>query len=304
MESLISDTSLPAEIQALKATADLLASQKLRYPNSYTPPVEERHKRPTLVNVPVCEPPSTSHDDDDAPAPGDQTVALTVKSIKPALTFSLAARPTATIADLKAQLYAAEQGKGAPTPEAQRWILKGKAMGDTKLLKEFAVEDGTVVNLMVTKPTAPAASSAPAPSSTPAAPSLVPAASVPALTLSEPGASTPPAPGTAPPSVPLAADLDALPLSTSTSADGPALAGVSDAFLERVASPELWREVRGVCEAQFKEDGGGAAAATSRGEQEAQQVWEAMFAGCRDWIRPNQKALIREKVGYSAMGGV
>jgi hypothetical protein len=41
--------------------------------------------------------------------------------------------------------------------EQQRWILKGKAMGDDKLLREFAVKDGDVVNLMITKAIVPIA---------------------------------------------------------------------------------------------------------------------------------------------------
>lgn len=39
-------------------------------------------------------------------------------------------------------------------------------------------------------------------------------------------------------------------------------------------------------------------------EKEAQQAWEAMLGGCREWIDPGKKALIRERVGYSAMGGI
>ncbi|GAA5851727.1 hypothetical protein JCM9279_004385 [Rhodotorula babjevae] len=285
MESLLTDTRLPEEIQAFKATAELLATLKQRYPNSYIPPVEERHKRPTLVNVPVCAPPTTAHDDDDDEAmpAADETVKLTVKSLKPALSFTLAARPTATVADLKKQLAAAE--KDAPAPEQQRWILKGKAMGDGKLLREFEVQDGAVVNLMITK--APAA--APPSSSTSTAAASPSSPGVPALTLSEPSTSS----SSNPPQVSLAKDLDALPLSTSsTSPAHPEHAGLSPAFLSTVASPALWQSVRSTIEGHFE------------GDKEAQRVWEAMFDGAQEWIRPNDKALIRERVGYSAMGGV
>ncbi|KPV75589.1 uncharacterized protein RHOBADRAFT_53552 [Rhodotorula graminis WP1] len=285
MESLLSDTRLPEEIQSFKATAELLATLKQRYPNSYIPPVEERHKRPTLVNVPVCPPPTTGHDDDDdEPMPAaDATVKLTVKSLKPALSFTLAARPTATVADLKKQLAAAE--KDAPAPEQQRWILKGKAMGDGKLLREFDVQDGAVVNLMITK--APAAAAAPSSSTASAASPSSPG--VPALTLSEPSTSS----SSTAPQVSLAKDLDALPLSTSsTSPAHPEHAGLSPAFLSSVASPALWQSVRDTVEGHFE------------GNKEAQRVWEAMFEGAQEWIRPNDKALIRERVGYSAMGGV
>ncbi|GAA6057589.1 hypothetical protein JCM3770_005400 [Rhodotorula araucariae] len=277
MESLLSDTRLPDEIHAFKATAELLASLKQLLPNHYVPPKEDRHKRPTLANVPVCSPPTSSHDDDDsdAAAPADATLALTVKSLKPPLAFTLAARPTATIADLKAQLAKADTA--APAPEQQRWILKGKAMGDTKLLREFDVQDGAVINLMVTKAAPP-----------PAAPSSSVPAPVPAFTLSEPSTSSAPSPA----QVPLAKDLDSLPLSTSTSADHPELVGLSPAFVSTVSSPALWQSVREAIEGHFD------------GEAEAQRVWEAMFGGAREWIRPNDKALVREKVGYSAMGGV
>lgn len=219
----------------------------------------------------------------------DETVKLTVKSLKPALSFTLAARPTATVADLKKQLAAAEVD--APAPEQQRWILKGKAMGDGKLLREFEVQDGAVVNLMITKAPAPAAavaaSSSSASTSTAAASPSSPG--VPSLTLSEPSTSS----SSNPPQVSLAKDLDALPLSTSsTSPAHPEHAGLSPAFLSTVASPALWQSVRSTVEGHFE------------GDKEAQRVWEAMFDGAQEWIRPNDKALIRERVGYSAMGGV
>ncbi|GAA6027125.1 hypothetical protein JCM8097_002411 [Rhodosporidiobolus ruineniae] len=291
MEHLLSDTALAGELQSVKTTAELLASQKLRYPHNYVPPVEDRHRRATLVNVPVVEPPSTAADDDEA-GPSTATIRLTIKSLKPPLSFSLDARPTASIADLKHQLAQAQSA--APPADQQRWLLKGKALADAKLLKEYPVEDGSVVTLMVAKSAASTpAASVPVRSPNPAAassssddPSDAPA--VPALTLSEPSTSSAPAP-----QLSLSTDLDHLPLSTSTSADNPAVVGESDSFLTTVASPELWEDVRELTERQFGKD-----------SKEAQKVWEAMFAGCRDWIRPNQKALVRERVGYSAMGGV
>ncbi|GAA5899187.1 hypothetical protein JCM6882_009278 [Rhodosporidiobolus microsporus] len=281
MEQLLSDTAIAGELNSAKTTADLLASQKLRYSNNYVPPIEERPRKATLVNVPVCEPPSTSPAGDEDAGPSTGAISLTIKSLKPPLTFTLSARPTSTIADLKAQLSSAEAA--APPPEAQRWILKGKSMGDSKLLKEFPVEEGSTINLMVTKTASPAPP--PATASADADPSDAPA--VPALTLSEPSTSA------APPSeVPMEADLDALPLSTSASTEPASHAGLSEQFLASVSSPELWEEVRGVVEKRFETGA------------EAQKVWEAMFGGAREWISPNQKALVRERVGYSAMGGI
>lgn len=62
MESLLSDARLPEEIQAFKATAELLATLKQRLPNSYVPPLEERHKRATLVNVSSLTPTRHAHE--------------------------------------------------------------------------------------------------------------------------------------------------------------------------------------------------------------------------------------------------
>ncbi|GAA5867276.1 hypothetical protein JCM8547_003144 [Rhodosporidiobolus lusitaniae] len=292
MEQLLTDAQLQSELSSFKTTADLLASQKLRYPHGYVPPAEERPRKPTLVNVPVVDPPSTAADDDEA-GPSNETISLTVKSLKPPLSFTLSARPTSTIADLKAQLAKSESA--APPPEAQRWILKGKAMGDSKLLKEFPVEAGSTINLMVTKVASPSPSPAPpAASSSSTSDDPSDAHAVPALTLSEPAA-----PGTSPsepPQLSLATDLSNLPLSTSADSStnfDPALAGLSDQFLSGVQDPEWWTEVRALCEKKFGE-----------GSKDAQTVWEGFFGGARDWVTPNQKALIRERVRFSAMGGV
>ena len=55
-------------------------------------------------------------------------------------------QPTDTIQAIKAQL-ASEAG--APPADVQRLLLKGKALADAKLLKEYDVKDGDTVNLMV-----------------------------------------------------------------------------------------------------------------------------------------------------------
>ena len=66
--------------------------------------------------------------------------------MKPAQTYTLSVQPTDTIQSIKSQL-AAEPG--APPADVQRLLLKGKALADAKLLKEYDVNDGDTVNLMV-----------------------------------------------------------------------------------------------------------------------------------------------------------
>ncbi|GAA5885047.1 hypothetical protein JCM16303_006378 [Sporobolomyces ruberrimus] len=290
MESLISETRLPEELAAFKATAGLLATQKIRYSSTYVPPLQDRHRKATLVNVPVCEPPTTSSEDQDESSTDVAKVQLTIKSSKPPLQFELSASPTSTISSLKQQLYDLHNSKGAPQVESQRWILKGKSMGDSKLLKEFNVQDGAVINLMVTKPSASAAT--PTPKTTTADdPEEATATStgVPSLTLSEPSASTSSSTtGTSKPVI----SLDNYPPPSTTFPSVHCTA----AYSERIQSPELWEKIRGVLEGEFE--------GVENKEKEAQQAWEAMLGGCREWIDPGKKALIRERVGYSAMGGI
>lgn len=90
------------------------------------------------------------------------TITLTIKSLKPPLSFSLPCSLTADVASLKAQLHAQEAAKGAPEPERQRWLYKGKAMADERILKEYdGIKDGETVHLSikagVVAPTATAA---------------------------------------------------------------------------------------------------------------------------------------------------
>jgi len=69
-----------------------------------------------------------------------------IKSLKPLKTYTLAVQSSDTIADIKS--YLASQ-PGAPPVDVQRLLLKGKALADAKLLKEYNIKDGDTVNLMV-----------------------------------------------------------------------------------------------------------------------------------------------------------
>lgn len=215
---------------------------------------------------------------DDSAAQVNQDVTLTIKSLKPPLTFTLACSPTATISSLKAQLKQSEQS--APAPETQRWILKGKAMNGDRLLKEFNVEDGSVVNLMIVKaaPAATAATSGPPPAET------TTSTSVPSFTLSEPV----PVSSAGPPSLQIN--------TTSLPIDDGSLTPSSEVpqFNQKLSDPALWSGAWELLQQHFGEGH----------EGEAQRAWECWLGGAREWISPGDKALIRSKVGLSAMGGV
>jgi ubiquitin-like protein 4 len=75
-----------------------------------------------------------------------EVIQIIVKSLKPPQTYTLSVERTDTIADIKSHL--ASQS-GAPPVDVQRLLLKGKALADGKLLKEYSIKDGDTVNLMV-----------------------------------------------------------------------------------------------------------------------------------------------------------
>lgn len=57
-ETLLDDSKLADELSAFKRHAEVLGQHKLKFPNTYAPPMEHRHKKPTLVNVSA---PCSSH---------------------------------------------------------------------------------------------------------------------------------------------------------------------------------------------------------------------------------------------------
>jgi UV excision repair protein RAD23 len=74
------------------------------------------------------------------------SLTLIFKSLKPPQSFTLPVQPTDTIQSIKSLL--ASQPR-APAADAQRLLLKGKALADAKLLKEYNIKDGDTVNLMI-----------------------------------------------------------------------------------------------------------------------------------------------------------
>lgn len=74
------------------------------------------------------------------------SITLTFKSLKPPKSFTIPVQPTDSIQSVKALL--ASQ-LGAPPADAQRLLLKGKALANAKLLQEYNIKDGDTVNLMI-----------------------------------------------------------------------------------------------------------------------------------------------------------
>ena len=95
------------------------------------------------------------------------------KSLKPPASFTLSVHPTDTVSSIKAKLASLPS---APPADAQRLLLKGKALADGKLLKEYTIKDGDTLNLVIKPgvnwdPTAPTPTPAPATTPTMSSPS-------------------------------------------------------------------------------------------------------------------------------------
>ncbi|KAI4528911.1 hypothetical protein K523DRAFT_320858 [Schizophyllum commune Tattone D] len=136
-----------------------IGAQPVNYPDDYRQPPENTLRKVPVLPLPV--PPPPAHAAASSSVAGN--VSLTFKSLKPAATFSLTVSPADAIADVKASLA---KLPGAPPADAQRLLLRGKALADAKLLKEYGVKDGDTLTLAVRPgvqwdPNAPASSSAP-----------------------------------------------------------------------------------------------------------------------------------------------
>ena len=74
------------------------------------------------------------------------TFQITFKSLKPPFSVTIPVSPADSISSIKNQIEAQPH---APPADAQRLLLKGKALADAKLLQEYNIQDGGTINLMV-----------------------------------------------------------------------------------------------------------------------------------------------------------
>jgi UV excision repair protein RAD23 len=144
-----------AERAFARTFLNTLSTQPVTYADDYQQPPEYSMKRVPVLSISVPPPPERKAR---VQASSSASISLTFKSLKPPASFTLSVQPTDSISSIKAQLAAQPS---APPAEIQRLLLKGKALADSKLLKEYAINDGDTVNLMIKPgthwdPTAPA----------------------------------------------------------------------------------------------------------------------------------------------------
>lgn len=131
------DPTTMAESAFVNSYIRTIASQPVTYPDDYSQPPSNSLKRVPVL--PVAVPPVPTR----AEKPGESSsdIEITLKSVKPAKSIVLTVKGTDTIADVKSH-WASEGGE-------VRLLLKGKALHDSKLVREYSVKDGDVITVMI-----------------------------------------------------------------------------------------------------------------------------------------------------------
>ncbi|KAG6841552.1 hypothetical protein C0991_009587 [Blastosporella zonata] len=291
-----------AEQAFIKTFLSTLSAQRVIYKDDYQQsPANSLKKVPVL---PIAVPPPPKR----APAPASvagsstsvaaPTLALTFKSLKPPVSFQLSVDPTDTIASIKSQLATLPK---APPADAQRFLLKGKALADNKLLKEYYLKDNDTVTVSVkpgtvwdpTKPTA--TTSSPSPIPTPPQPeqnmtdeilvSPTPQHGqkrghqrIPSVVLSPS------------PSGEKVAEKDILLTLDNTNPANVSVESLSS-YGVTVAQPAFWKRLYDFLKSEF------------HSPTDALQAWEDYFCASKGSLTANQIAKIRDTVGIVGMAG-
>jgi hypothetical protein len=220
-------------------------------------------------------------------------------------------RPTDAISDIKAQL--ASQPK-APPVDAQRLLLKGKALADSKLLKEYNVNDGDTINLML-KPDSdwdPSTSSSVAPKVGP--PDLVvdtipaPRAIYPILNTSR-GHQRIPSVVLTPSASPTKEKPVDIPLTLDTISSSPISGDELSSYHTTLAKPDFWRGLLKFLRSVFPDMNFVSLHSLhylrSRfdDENDMSQAFEDFLCTCKGTLTAFEIAKIRDELGLIGMAG-
>ncbi|KAH8087156.1 ubiquitin-domain-containing protein [Cristinia sonorae] len=295
---MATEQSRQAEYAFVKNFAAGLSAQPVTLGDDHQQPPQDTLKRIPLGPVDLPSPPEPKHADT---APSG-SVNITIKSTKPAQSYSLSVQSTDTIATIKSQLASKP---GAPPADVQRLLIKGKALADAKLLKEYDVKEGDTVNLMVKPgfhwdPTDTAPPSPPAftssPSKEPVGPehiTLLPEqpstrrghTRIPSVVLS-PSPSLTPTADEKMVDIPLLLDTSSIPVT------GP-IAGptIESSYHTTVSQPDFWSRLYTFLTAEFPN------------RSDAATAWEDFFRASKGQLSVSEIAKIRDNVGVIGMAG-
>ncbi|KAG6829577.1 hypothetical protein H0H87_010866 [Tephrocybe sp. NHM501043] len=221
-----------------------------------------------------------------------------VPVLPPPVSFQLDVNPLDTIANIKAQLGA---NPTAPPAEAQRFLLKGKALADTMLLAQYYPKDNDTVTVAVKPgtnwdPTKPRE----IPSSSPSPDTSTLAAEEPmsSTTLVSPvpqqgqkrGHQRVPSVVLSPSPSGETAEKDILLTLDNTNPTTISVESLST-YGATIAQPDYWHQLYGFLKSQFRHD------------TDARTAWEDYLCASKGYLTAIQIASIRDKVKIFGMAG-
>ncbi|KAJ7806519.1 hypothetical protein B0H14DRAFT_3112940 [Mycena olivaceomarginata] len=279
-----------AEVAFLRVYLNTLTSQPIVYKDDYQQPPENSLKKIPVLQVLLLPRPLT----------------LTFKSLKPPASFTLSVHPTDSILAVKQRL--AEQPNGPPVA-AQRLLLKGKALADAKLVKEYPLADKDTVNLVLKAVATPAPSDttdvtmsdAPPPTLTLSTPTPAPAGTGDRPVVSAAQAAAHPRRHTRIPSVVLSpspsaespsASVTDITLTLDADGDGGGLPSEEiSAYHVALAEPAFWERLLEFLNTSFPSP------------PDAARAWEDFLRASKGTLTASEVARIRDRVGVSGMAG-
>lgn len=188
-------------------------------------------------------------------------ISLTIKSLKPSFSFPIQAHLTDSVAHLKSLIASSSQAS-TPSVESQRLLLKGKALTDAKLLKEYEeFKDGATVTLVIKPGAAMTATSRMETQQQATAPAP------PSLTVTENADGNTGANATT--RAPTARAMNDADISVPPLGPGPSsttAAPANEDLHEKLASISFWRKIHDVCREELGGDHGKEAASVRADE--------------------------------------
>ncbi|EFP89945.1 hypothetical protein PGT21_029914 [Puccinia graminis f. sp. tritici] len=309
MDSMLSAQKLQDEINAVKRHLQALCKQQLQLTNEHNSSLESRPRRVNCPQVPLAEPPAPLTDESTGLA-NSEPIKITIKSLKPPLSFSIACSPSSTISELKQLLC--DSDSSAPPVEAQRLVYKGKALADSKLLKEYeAIQTGETIHLII-KPDSTVSNLAS--SERPSSVLVEPGTPISEKTLAGASGGSVSSAKEGEPKLAMKIPKITMEIDGSDSSEQPCISrsrsgsvhtnpmysphlGISESFKSVVTGDQFWISTRQFLESQF------AGPVAGPGEANARQLWEHWFNSSKEWLSPSEIARIREATGISGMAG-
>ncbi|KAL5522586.1 hypothetical protein ACEPAG_8603 [Sanghuangporus baumii] len=304
-----------AELAFVKTHLNNISSLPVQFPDDYQQPAHTSLKKLPIVPVDLPQPPERRVEAETSSS-GEyiistdgslvahsfaplESIELVFKVAKPPRSFTISVLPTDVIFSIKSQLASQP---GAPPADAQRLLLRGKALADNKLLKEYTVKSGDTVNLMLKpgfewdwntdskKDTVPKAT--PKDNDGDVQMSLEPDSTrkgrhsrIPSVVLSpSPSPSTKTLPLDVPPSpILLTLDTSIIPSPTETT--------ILDPYQKKIRSPDFWERLYDFLRTEFPD------------EKDADEAFETFLLGAKGSLSASDIAKIRDQLGITGMNG-